>query len=225
MSDGDPDQGSTPAPRRRTTWPLFSAAAALVLVAWLCAQYPPVPRASSLDEGSFTYCLMAGGALPWFLQWAGVTCGILGCCGSRNTRGAVLFAILGSLTLATMWWSGLAFRFRGMNLVEAIVDVAMLEIQSGFGSATAFDEILFNFIGPILGPFQLRGPLHLHGWNLLSAVLSTTLLVGYLLFVGRSCRIGSRSHSASDYVKFIAAMLPCFLPPFIRLGIQIAQTG
>ena len=222
MLDDDRDHGSTTRPRRRPTWALFSSAVGLVLIAWLLAQQPPIPKAP-LDEVSPTYNLMAASALPWFIQWAGVSCAILGCCGSYNTRSAALFAIVGSFALAAIWWSGLAFKFRGMDPLEAIFDVMTFEVLSQFGSSTTYDEILFHFIGPILGPIQLRGPLNLHGWNFLLVMLSTTLVVGYLLIVGRLCRIGSRSHSASDYVKFIAAILPCFLPPLIRLGIRIAQ--
>jgi hypothetical protein len=110
-----------------------------------------------------------------------------------------------------------------MDPLEAIFDVTMFEIQSQFGASTAFDEILFHFVGPILNPFQLHGPASLQGWNFPFVMLSTTLVVGYPLIVGRLCRIGSRSHSVTDYVKVVAAMLPWFLPPFIRLGIQIAQ--
>lgn len=225
MSDGEPEHCETTLSRRKPPLLLFSAAAGLVLIAWLIAQYPAIPKAQSLDDVSPTYNLMAAGALPWFLQWAGVTCAILGCGGSRNTRSAELFAIVGSFTLAAIWWSGLAFKFRGMDPLEVIADATMFEIKSQSGSSTAFDEILFHFIGPMLGPFQLRGPLSLHGWNLFLAMLSTTVMVGYLLIVGRLCRIGSRSRSASDYVKFIFAILPCFIPPFIRLGIRIAQTA
>ncbi len=226
MSNGDPTHGSTPPPRRRTTWPLFSAAVALVLIAWLCAQYPPIPKVSgieNIEDISATYNLMATGALPWFLQWAGVTCGILGCCGSRNTRGAASFAISISFTLAAIWWSGLAFMFWGMDPLESVLHIMAIDIQSQFGSITFFDFTLFYLIGPILGPLQLCGPLNLQGWNFLFVMLSTTLVVGYLLIVGRWYRIGSRSRSMRDCVKFLAVMLPCFLPPFIRLGIRIAQ--
>lgn len=225
MSNGDPAHGSTTPPRRERTWPLFSAAVALVLIAWLIVRYPPIPRAFSLDEVSATYSLMAAGALPWFLQWAGVTCGILGCCGSRNSPRAALFAILFSFTLAAIWWSGIAFTFWGMDPLEAILHLTAIDVRSRFGGSAFFDFSLFGFIGPILGPFQLYGPLDLHGWNFLFVMLSTTFVVGYPLIVCRLCRIDRRSLSVSDYVKWVAGMLPCFLPPFIRLGIQIAQIG
>ena len=110
-----------------------------------------------------------------------------------------------------------------MNPTDAILDVLMFEISSQFGGSGAFDEILFNFIGPIMGPIGLHGPINLNGLNFVSAMASTVLLVGYLLIVGRLYRIGSQNHSAKDHIKFIAMMLPCFLPPFIRLGIQIVQ--
>ena len=225
MSSGDPTHGSTTPRRRERTWLLFSAAVALILIAWLIVQYPPIPKASSFDEVSPTYNLMATGALPWFLQWAGVICGILGCCGSRNSPPAALFAILLSFTLAAIWWSGIAFTFWGMDPLEAIFHASTIEIESQFGCSTFLDSTLFGFVGPILGPFQLCGPLDLHGWNFLFVMLSTTLVVGYPLIVVRLCQIDSRSNSVSDYVKCVAAMLPCFLPPFVRLGIQIAQIG
>ncbi len=168
-----------------------------------------------------TYNLMVACGLPWFLQWAGVICAIFGCFGRWITRDAGRLAILLSFLLAAVWWSGFAFRFRGMDGLEALLDLLMFEAQSQFGTATTFDEILFHFVGPILNPFQLCGPAHLRGWNFAVVMLSTTLVVGYPLVVGRLCRIGSRSYSVVDYVKFVAAMLPWFLPAFIRLWIAI----
>jgi|GEM_PF-3407821 hypothetical protein len=224
MLDLDPSHDSTLPPRRKATWPLYSAAAAFVLIGCLVAQFPPIQKAVSSDDVSATYNLMVAGAIPWFLQWVGVTCAILACFGSRNTRNAKLFAILGSLTLATIWWSGLAFKFQTMDPLEAVLDVAMFEIHSHFGISTPFDETLFHFIGPILDPLHLHGPLNLHGWNFLVVVPSTTLVVGYLLIVGRFLPISSRSHSVRDYLKLTGAMLPVFLPPFFRLGLRITQT-
>jgi hypothetical protein len=223
MAHSDSEQGSTAPPRRKTTWALLGAAAALLLIAWLIAQFPPIPEASSIDRISPVYNLMAAGALPWFIQWAGVVCVILAFCRGRDSRRVASFAILGSFVLAAVWWSGLAFRFRGMDVLDMVLDAAMFEIQSQFWSNTAFDEILFNFIGPMLGPFQLHGPLSLRGWDFIITLFSTTTVVGYLLIVGRVCHFERRSCSASECLKVLAAMLPCFLPPFIRLGIRIAM--
>ena len=110
-----------------------------------------------------------------------------------------------------------------MGPLDELMELTSFALESLFGTATIFDEILFNFIGPILGPLQLRGPVNLQGWNFPATVLSTGVLVGYLMVVGSICRVGNRARSVLDYVKFIAAMLPCFLPPIIRLGIQIAR--
>ena len=223
MSHGEAERVQTIAPHRTRRWPLLSAAVALLLIAWLTAHYPPIRKTSAIEEVSLSYNLLAAGALPWCLQWAGVTCAILGCCGSRIMRGAAVFAISVSFTFATIWWCGLAIRFRGMDPLDAILDVMMFQMQTQFGASSTFDEILFNFIGPILGPLQLSGPVNLQDWNYLAVTLSTTLLVGYLLIVGHVCRIGTRTRDASDYVKFVAVLLPCFAPPIIRLGIRIAQ--
>jgi hypothetical protein len=224
MSDCDPSCDLTVPPKRKATWPLYSAAAALVLIGWLIAQYSRVQKAASIDEISFAYNLMTAGALPWLLQWGGVTCAILTRFGSRNTRNAGFFAVMGSLTLAAIWWFGVAFKYRAMDPLEVVLDQVSFAVESHFGTSTFLDTTLFHFIGPIMGPFRLRGPINLHEWNFLFAVLSTSLMVGYLLFIGRFLQTGKRSSTASDYVKFIGALLPVFLPPFIRLGLRIAQT-
>ena len=225
MSHAEPEHGETIAPHRTRMVSLFSAAVVLLLIAWLTAHYPPIHKTSAIEEVSPSYNLLAAGALPWFLQWTGVICAILACCASRNMRRAAIFAIAVSFILAVIWWCGLAFRFRGMDPLDAIVDLMMFQIQSQFGNSSTIDEILFNLIGPMLAPIQVRGPTNLQGWNFLAVLMSTMLLIGYLLFVGHVCRIGTRTRDVSDYVKFVALLLPFFAPPFIRLGIQIAQIG
>lgn len=220
MSLAEPENSMAKAPHRVSRWPLFSASVVLLLIAWLIAQYPPI------STESVSLMLLVTGAAPWFLQWAGVTCAILACCGSRSTMGAFVFAILVSLTFATIWWCGLAFYFRGMDPFDAILHAATLDMKLQLGVASTFGEILFNFIGPILGPLQLCGPISLDGWDSPLAVLSTSLLVGYLLIVGRVCRVGIRSQRSqgNEAIRFLAAMLPCFLPPFIRFVVQIVHT-
>jgi hypothetical protein len=211
-------------PRREGKWPWFCVAATLVLIGWLLAHNRSISEVSAPDNGSFTFSLMVAGALPWFLQWAGVICAIFGCSRSVNARNAARFSMWCSCVLGTLWWSGLALRFRGMSPLEAVNDIVFFALKSRLGSATNFDEILFHVIGPVLGSLQLRGPLDLQGWNFLFAMFSTALLVGYLFVVGRICRVGGGPRSVMDYVKFTAAILPCFLPPFILFVIQFART-
>jgi hypothetical protein len=225
MPDREADHSSTSLPRRPVSWPLLATAAALILMAWVCAHVPWVGRVSSLNDVSADYNLMTSNALPWFLQRAGVICGILGWCGTRNQRGTTLFAILVSLTLAILWWGGLAIKFQGMGVLKMITEVMKFEIQSDHGSSLLSDEVLFHFIGPILGPLQLHGPDELHGWNFLFIGLSTTLLVGYLRIVGRMTPMANGSSSAIDYIQFIAAILLCFVPPLIRLVFPITTAG
>lgn len=227
ISHDDAAYDPTTALLRTRRWLLLSSSAALLLIAWLTSHYPLISKASDIEAASPSYILLAAGALPWCLQWAGVTCAILGCCGPRITRSSAVFAISVSFTLGAIWWCWLAIRFHGMDPLDAILNVTMFQIQSQFGISSTLDLILFNFIGPILGPLQLRSPVHLQNWNFLGVMLSTTLLVGYLLIVGRVCRMGTRSQhvSVSDYFGFVAAVLPGFVPPFVSLGIRIAQSG
>jgi hypothetical protein len=107
-----------------------------------------------------------------------------------------------------------------MTPLNATIDHIMFGIASVLGNSAAFDEILFNHIGPIVGMFQLRGPFELQGWNFLSAVLSTGLLLGYLLLVWRLGLVGARVDSAMSYLKIFAAVLPLALLPFVKPGIN-----
>lgn len=227
MARAEPEsRAAKPSHRMRGRLLLF-ASAGLLLIAWLTAQYPHVSKGSAVEDVSVRNNVIVVCAVPWFLQWAGVICAILACGGSRSTRGAIVFAIATSFTFAIVWWGGLAIYFRGMDPLDAMLDVTMFETRSQFGVSTTFGEILFHFIGPIVRPIQLHGPIILHGWNFPLALLSTSLLVGYLLFVGRVCQIAIRPRHfrSRDCIRFVVAILPCFLPPFIRLAIQVIHSG
>lgn len=220
MPSGDPALVSTSTPLQRPGWAFPCCAAVLILVAWLVAQYPPVPKGST-----FSYGLIMAGALPWFLQWAGISCVIL-CLWRRdpqNWRGPALLAILFLLISAAIWWSGVVFRFWGMDPMDAFLDVLALETAMQLGGGDVFDFFLFNFFGPIIGPIGLQGPINLSGLNFVSAMASTILLSGYLLLIGRLFRAGSKNQSVKNQVKLVAAMQLCFLPSFIRIGMQIVQ--
>jgi hypothetical protein len=132
-----------------------------------------------------------------------------------------MLAVFGSLIPAVIWWSGIFFMFRGSEPLEVILDVSMFRIESQFGSSTLWDELLFNFVGPIVGPFQFHGPILLSGWQFVLTLLSTALLAGYLLFVARWCRVGDCSNTTRDFVRLPLATLPCFLPPLIALAIRV----
>lgn len=226
MVRAEPESRVTKASPRMKGWLLLFASAVLLVIAWLTAQLSLVSKGSAIEDVSVSNNVIVVGAVPWFLQWAGVTCAILACCGSRRTPGASVFTIATSFTFAIVWWGGLAIYFRGMDPLDTMLDVTMFEIRSQFGVSSTFGEILFHFIGPIVGPIQLHGPIILHGWNFPLAVLSTSLLVGYLLFVGRVCRVGiwPGHFRPKDWIRFVVAILPCFLPPFIRLAIQVVHT-
>ncbi len=224
---GAPALDSTSTPLRRPGWAFPCSAAVLILVAWLVAQYSPVPKGSisTIHDVSFVYGILVAGALPWFLQWAGISCVILYLWrrDPQKWKGPALFAILFSLISAAIWWSGLVFKFWGMDPLDALLDVLTLETAMQLGGGGTFDFFLFNFFGPIIGPIGLQGPINLSGLNFVSAMASTVLLSGYLLLIGRLFRAGSKNQSVKNQVKLVAAMQLCFLPSFIRIGMQIVQ--
>jgi hypothetical protein len=50
------------------------------------------------------------------------------------------------------------------------------------------------------------------------------LVVGYLLILGRLCRVGNRRTSAAEVLRFIAAALVLFVPAFVRFVMRLTQT-
>ena len=210
---------------KTATYPLVLTAGVFLTIAWLLAQYPPIPQRGSVDDVSLVLIVLVAGALPWFLQWVGVTCAIavLLCRGMR--RGAFHFAMITSLLLATIWWIGIALKLQGQHFLESILELQMFELQSAFGTASFFDECLFHFVGPIVGLVQLRGPMTLSGWDFPLAVLSTALIFGYLLLIGQWSHIGSGAFKGRDCLKLVVGLLLLYLPAFLRLGLEYIQTS
>jgi hypothetical protein len=81
-------------------------------------------------------------------------------------------------------------------------------------------DLLFDYVGPLIDPLALQGPLVLNGWKFLVTVASTMLVMFYLLLVGRFAHIGRGGFAFRDLLRFLATMPLIFLPPFIRLGIK-----
>ncbi len=220
----DANKNGSIKPRRpRVTWALLAAAVVLLVIAWLLAHHPPVPKVASLDEVSLTYNFIVAAALPWFAQWAAVACAILACCRSRNSRQAAFFSIGYTFAIAATWWSGLIWRFRGMDGFDAMLEGATLQLQLNHGASDSYDHMLFEVIGPMLGSLQLHSPLSLRGWDFLFVLLSTTLFVGYLLLAWRFFRFSERPFHLRDIARMFALVLPCYLPCCIRLGMRIAR--
>jgi hypothetical protein len=225
MSD-EATQSSPPARQRPWLKTLVVAVAAgLLSASWIIGNYPPVPRSADLEDVSVAHNIAVAGALPWLLQWAGLSLGLLAIVGRNRTRRApAMFATLVSLAFATIWWIGLIGRFWGMNPLDAAVAASTFEVQSFLGGATVFDELLFHFIGPIVGPTTLAGPISMRGWSLFPELASTALVIGYLYLVGRWCRMGCGERSRRNAVRFAAGMIVFFLPPFLRLALELAAT-
>ena len=204
-------------------YPLVLTAGVFLAIAWLVAQYPPISQRGSVDDVSLVLIVLVAGALPWFLQWVGVTCAVAVLPRQRFGRGAFLFAMIASLSLATIWWIGITLRLQGRHLLESNLELQMFELQSAFGTSTFFDECLFHFVGPIVGLVQLRGPVTLSGSDFPLAVLSTALIFGYFLLIGQWSRIGSKPIKGRDFLKLVVGLLLLYLPAFVRLGLEYGR--
>ncbi|NLS93708.1 MAG: hypothetical protein GXX96_16230 [Planctomycetaceae bacterium] len=91
----------------------FIIFAVLVLLAasWAWARWAlirPAPE-FEFDEGSFSVNLLIAGAVPWFVQWAGIACLLVGFLSSRwgLDRRAVLKAAGVPLIVGAAWWTGI----------------------------------------------------------------------------------------------------------------------
>jgi hypothetical protein len=201
------------------SWRLCAAAGILIVLAAILAWFPPIARNRRPDEVFFAHNLMIVSALPWFLQWAAVAIALWAFSSQRSAdwRAGGVFAILSTFTLGLVWWGGLAVRFWGKAAMEAMTDEVFESVRQHLGE---FD-LLFEYVGPLISPFTLQGPLVLDGWRFLITLASTTLVMAYLMLVGRFGHMGRRGTALPDVLRILAGLLVFFLPPFIRLGIRL----
>lgn len=208
--------------QQRQGWPFYVAAVVLIALAWLVAEYHPFTKISVpevLDEFSIGSFLLGTSALSWLLQWGAVISVLVGYFGYKNKRTAIQYAASMSLTFAGLWWAGVAYKYWGLNLLDFAAEEMFRHMSENLGGHNEFDYLLFKFVGPVLGPLQLNGPMLLGGWDFWGVFCSTALLVGYLFFVG--CFLGEemtwRDLTIRYVAKYIMVFLPVFIPPTILL--------
>jgi hypothetical protein len=203
-------------------WRLCAAAGVAILLAAILAWFPPIAGNRQLGEVFITRNLLIAGGVPWFLQWVGVAVFVWAFSSKRSAawRDGGKFAMLFTLTLGLVWWGGIAVKFWGKTANEVIFDVAFTSARQHFGEV----DLLFEFVGSLVSPLTLNGPLRLDGWRFLTSLASTTLVMVYLLLVGRFCPMNRQTVSVRNALRLLAGFLVFFLPPFIRLGINIWST-
>ena len=208
--------------QQRRGWPFYVAAVVLIALAWFVAEYHPFTNISVpevLDEFSIGSFLLGTSALSWLLQWGAVISALIGYFGYKNKKTAVKYAACMSLTFAGLWWTGVAYKYWGLDFLEFAAEEMIRGTQRNLGYVSYFDFTLFEFVGPVLGPLQLKGPMLLSGWDFWSVFCSTALLVGYLFFVG--CFLGEeitwRDLTFSYIAKYTLVLLPIFIPPTILI--------
>lgn len=212
--------------QQRRGWPFYVAAVVLISLAWLVAEYHPFTKISVpevLDELSIGSFLLGTSALSWLLQWGAVISALMGYFGHKNKKNAIQYAVCMSLTFAGLWWAGVAYKYWGLNLLEFAAEETFRHTSENLGGHNELDFLLFKFVGPVLGPLQLKGPMLLSGWDFWGVFCSTTLFTSYLFFVG--CFLGEaitwRDLTFGYIAKYILVLLPIFIPPTI-LTIQKA---
>lgn len=181
----------------------------------------PVPIVQPTDplDASVLSLVLLSAALKWLIQFTAVAIGILAVFGSNIPRPPKLFAAMTTFMFGAIWWGGLSGTLGPRPVLDAALELLRIETELASGSANAVDTILFTFIGPIVGGFTLRGPFNMQGWEFASTTASTSILFGYLLFVGCRFDVGGRNHSAKHITRFAIAIVPVYLLfPLLRLA-------
>ena len=199
----------------QTAWPVVGCAV-LFVSAW-AVHYSAARITTNVRVADFGFYLMLLGAVPWFLLWAGTSCATFALLARRKMWREFIAAAFGAFILGAIWWSGVSFKFHGCSSIDALLELTMMESQLQYGSASLVDELLFTFVGPILNPLQLHGPMAIDDSSFVIVLLSTCLLFGYLVFVGRCGVACARSNSFRDGVKFVGVLLIGLIPSIIRI--------
>ena len=112
-----------------------------------------------------------------------------------------------------------------MNLLEAMIEIGTIGMLSQFGALTSVEFLLFDFVGPLLNPLQLRGPLSLRGWDFPTVMLSTILLVSYFSTAIQTSQVAEPGFRIGRSVRFSLLILPLFLIPAVRLAARLGNQG
>jgi hypothetical protein len=168
----------------------FLVALMLLAAAWAWARWAPIRRAPEFEfeEVSIGVNLLIAGAVPWFVQWAGVTCLLVGLFSFRwgLDRRVVLTAAAVPLIVGAAWWIGIVAVHWSEDPLEAMVTMFAQEFARRQGGGSLGQGVLHEVLGPLTAPLLLSGPYSLVGWNFLLTALSTAAVICLWLPLARA---------------------------------------
>jgi len=203
---------------------------ALMVMAFMLAQWPPVRSASDRDikTVSMGLNLVIAGGLPWFLQWASLAVLLTLLIGHRSylDRRETIAVVVSPLAVGSCWWIGVAVTHWGDDPLDFLINSTMWAISRGFGAETLAQAVLFEVLGPLTCPLMLRGPYGLAGWTFLWTALSTTLVM--LLFAWTARKLTHVKHarlSSSRRLVVVGAFVLMYdLPVFLRTAVRLVNS-
>lgn len=195
-------------------------------VAWVLANAMR-RRAESIIDISVTRHIILTGAIPWCLQFAATLLFVRSFCRSRpNSGSAIRFAAVTTAAIGIVWWVGVALTYHGQDPMEAISQTMITSVEQQFAGERFSFVLVHRICGPLISIIQLRGLLSLAGAGFFYSLATLPLLTGYLVFTASVCNVGHKGPTTTrDVVQFILLVSVIFVPAFIRLAVDAAQTA
>lgn len=207
----------------------FLVGALLLAASWALARWAPVRRAPEIDleEVSVGLNFLVAGAFPWGIQLVGIAVLFLGV--SRfihafDTRCVVMGAIV-PLLVGTVWWTSLIAIYWDDNPLEAMGGMLELSVLQQYGAESMAQGLLHDVIGPLTGPFMLRGPYSMEGWAFLKAALSTAAVMAIWIAVAKVTRglEDTGKLRRGQWILCAILLILWLLPVVIRTTIRVTR--
>jgi hypothetical protein len=191
----------------------------LLALSWYLAKWPPIGPAH-LDSRDMGLRLLIAGAVPWYLQWAGLailaTYALLGRlgCDREITSGAIVVPLI----VGSAWWAGIVVLHWSEDPLEFVAETIFRTYRHELGTADFCETLLFQVLGPLMCPLVLHGPYTLNGWIYFITLISTLLVIAWGLWVGRRLRT-SEATFRSLFVVGLVYSTPVLLRVLVDLVI------
>ncbi len=181
---------------RRWQVALVCTAVLALATAWMCAAWGPLHgalAASQIAETSAVRVMLLAGAAPWLLQVLAATALVAAALLPRLKRDwtPLAFAFGCALAAGFVFWGGWTYILWGTDPQQAVLEVTARSLAIKLGGGTLLESMLYRFVGPLVCPLTLSGPLVMQGWSFLWAGLSSLLIVCYWTWGAGFCNIRS----------------------------------
>ena len=198
----------------------FLAGVVLLAVSWAVGRSPLDARRGLVEPEQISagFLFLVYGAVPWWLQWAGILALLLGAyrwvpdLGWRGVlKGASVPLIVGAI-----WWGWLTSSYWNSNPLDVAINMLILDASRQMGGGPLGATLMFDVFGPLTAPLMLSGPMSMAGWPYLGAGLSTGAVAVVWITIARiTDRLRQRGLSGREWLACGLLMLLWLLPVII----------